>query len=61
VAGEQPGSAVRLSAAGRLAALHEERGETNEAVAAYRNLLDADDPELIAAAKSRIAELEGSN
>ena len=50
-----------MSAAGRLAALHEDRGETGKAIAAYRNLLDADDAELVAAAKSRIAELSRSN
>jgi TolA-binding protein len=55
------GSAFRLSAAGRLAEIHEVRGETTKAVAAYRNLLESDDPELVAAAESRIAELERSN
>jgi TolA-binding protein len=57
----EPGSTVYLSAAGRLAALHEERGETGKAIAAYRNLIQSDDPELVAAANSRIAELSGSN
>jgi len=55
------GSVIRLSSAGRLAALHEQRGEKAAAVAAYRNLLDADDPDLVAAARSRIAELGGAN
>jgi TolA-binding protein len=55
------GSAFRLSAAGRLAVIHEDRGDAAKAVAAYRNLLDSDDPELVAAAKSRIAELSASN
>ena len=55
------GSALRLSAAGRLAAIHEDRGDATKAVAAYRNLLDSDDPELVAAAQSRIAELKVSH
>ena len=55
------GSPIRLSAAGRLAALHEERGEVAEAIGAYRNLArESDDPELVSAAKSRIADLEAT-
>ena len=51
------GSDLGLAAAGRLAALYEERGESRRAIAAYRNLLHAKDPELVAAAESRITEL----
>ena len=51
--------AYRLSAVAKLAAIHEERGEFDEAKAAYRKLMkDTQDQELADAAKARVAQLE---
>jgi TolA-binding protein len=59
---DAPGSPARAAAAGRLAAIHDERGETTKAIASYRTLLgESEDPELVAAVEARISELEASN
>ena len=48
----------RLSAIARSAGLYEEAEDYHKALAAYRDLVDnADDPELVAAAKGRASEL----
>jgi TolA-binding protein len=50
---------VRLSAVARCAALYEKKGEYKNAIAAYRDLVEnAEDPELIVAAKARVEQLE---
>ncbi|TMQ48519.1 MAG: tetratricopeptide repeat protein [Candidatus Eisenbacteria bacterium] len=52
---------MRLSALARVAALHEARGETTLAVAAYRDIMrNAKDQELVAAAADRVSALAGS-
>ena len=56
-----PGSAAALSAVGRgaRAALYEAR-RTEHALAAYKDIVrNAKDPELVAAAQDRAAQLEG--
>ncbi len=59
---DAPGSPARAAAAGRLAAIHDERGETAQAIASYRTLLDESaDPELAAAVEARLSELEASH
>ena len=55
------GNAYRLSALGRLAALYEARDRLTEAVKVYRELIaDSDDPELVGAAKERVAQLQAA-
>jgi len=50
---------IRLSAVARCAAIYEKQGEYKNAIAAYRDLVEnADDPELVVAAKARVEELE---
>jgi tetratricopeptide (TPR) repeat protein len=50
---------VRLSAVARCAALYEKKGEYKNAIAAYRDLVEnAEDPELVVAAKARVEQLE---
>jgi hypothetical protein len=59
LAAKAAGASARAAAAGRLAAIHDERGETKKALASYRTLAqETDDPELVAAVQARIAELE---
>jgi TolA-binding protein len=56
---KEKSNAFRLSAVVRVAALHEERGDYKKALVAYRDLVrNAEDAELVAAAKERAAELE---
>jgi hypothetical protein len=51
--------AFRLSAVTRAAALHEENGDYTEAISAYRDLSEnAQDPEIVVAAKERASQLE---
>jgi TolA-binding protein len=51
--------AFRLSALARCAAIYEEKSEYKKAIAAYRDLIkNADDPELVVAARARVEELE---
>jgi TolA-binding protein len=51
--------AFRLSAMARCAALYEEQGKYKEALSTYYSLIqDAEDPELVVAAKERASELE---
>lgn len=51
--------AYRLSAAARLAVLHEERGEWAQAAETYRQIArDAEDPELASAARERAEQLK---
>ena len=51
--------AFRLSAVARCAALYENSGDYKKAIAAYRDLVEnADDPELVVAARTRVEELE---
>jgi TolA-binding protein len=53
--------AFRLSAVTRLAALHEENGDYGEAILAYRDLSEnAQDPEIVTAAKERASQLEAT-
>lgn len=53
------GDAFRLSAVARCAALYEKGGDFKRALSAYRDLIaNADDPELVLAAKERASELE---
>ncbi|UCH82884.1 MAG: tetratricopeptide repeat protein [Candidatus Latescibacterota bacterium] len=50
---------IRLSAIARCAALYEKKGEYKAAIAAYRDLVEnAEDPELVLAAKTRVEQLE---
>ena len=52
-------NAFRLSALARCAAIYETKNEFKKAIAAYRDLVEnADDPELIVAARARVEELE---
>ncbi len=52
---------VRLSALARCAALYEKKGEYKKAIAVYRDLVqNAEDPELIVAAKTRVEQLEAA-
>ena len=51
----------RLSAVARCAAFHEEDGDYEKALAAYRDLIkNARDSELVAAANTRASELEAA-
>ncbi len=59
IATENKGDAFRLSALVRCAALYEKSGEHGMALSAYRDLIEnADDAELVIAAKERVLELE---
>ncbi|UCG50450.1 MAG: tetratricopeptide repeat protein [Candidatus Latescibacterota bacterium] len=50
---------IRLSAVARCAAIYEKKGEYKDAIAAYRDLVqNAEDPELVIAAKERVEQLE---
>jgi TolA-binding protein len=52
-------AAVRLSALARCAAIYEKNGEYKKAIVVYRDLVqNAEDPELIVAAKERVEQLE---
>jgi TolA-binding protein len=54
------GDAFRLSAVARAAVLYETKRDVPHAIAAYRDLIkNGKDPELIAAATDRVAQLEG--
>jgi TolA-binding protein len=58
---KKKGDAFRLSAVARCAALYEKKGDFKRALSAYRDLIaNADDPELVLAAKERASELEAS-
>jgi TolA-binding protein len=51
----------RLTAIVRMAAIYEERGETDKAVKAYKDLIkNATDDEVVVAAKARVDELEAA-
>ncbi len=51
--------AFRLSAVTRAAALHEKNGDITAAISAYRDLSEnAQDPEIVVAAKERVSQLE---
>jgi tetratricopeptide (TPR) repeat protein len=53
------GDAYRLSALARAAAIYESQGKRDRALAAYRDLIQhATDPELVAAAEERAAQLK---
>jgi tetratricopeptide (TPR) repeat protein len=59
IASEEKSDPVRLSAVARCAALYEKQGEYKKAISAYRDLVqNAEDPELIVAAKARVEQLE---
>jgi TolA-binding protein len=58
-ASKSKNDAFRLSAVTRAAALHEKNGNLSEAISAYRDLSEnAQDPEIVVAAKERVSQLE---
>ncbi len=62
IASNNKADAFRLSAMARCAALYEEQGKHKEALSTYYSLIqDAEDPELVVAAKERASQLEDMN
>ena len=61
IASENKTNNFRLSALAQTADLHEQRGDFDGALAAYRDLImNATDPALVGAAKERVAQLEAA-
>jgi TolA-binding protein len=59
MASKDKADAFRLSAIARCAALYEEQGKYKQALSSYYSLIqDAEDPELVVAAKERASQLE---
>ena len=59
IASKSKSDAFRLSSVARCAALYEKKGVYKKAISAYKDLVrNAEDPELVVAAKERVSQLE---
>jgi TolA-binding protein len=59
IASQSKSDAFRLSSVARCATLYEEKGVYKKAISAYQDLVrNAEDPELVVAAKERVSQLE---